>query len=82
MTEKPCAYLSVEDINTLCVWDQDDYYSEVNFDEFVRNSFSDMPPKLAIEWAARLETFAHMLRDYAENGQPAVCFPTTGTEGA
>lgn len=72
------ATLSIEDSDSIAVYDLND--SLINFADLVKESFIDMPPALACEWAAKLEMFAHMLRDYAENGQPAVCFPSSGTE--
>lgn len=81
MIEGLNVFLSIEDSKSLCLWDKTEMaYTDVDFDAFVRDSFIDMPSGLAIEWAAKLETFAHMLRDYAENGQPAVCFPLAGME--
>lgn len=84
MTQKLNAFLSLDDTDTICVWHEGGigYDAAIDFGDLVRHSFSDMPPKLAIEWAAKLEMFAHMLRDYAENGQPAVCFPAAGMEEA
>jgi hypothetical protein len=82
MIEGLNVFLSIEDSKSLCLWDKTEtVYADVDFDAFVRDSFIDMPPTLAIEWAAKLETFAYMLRTYAAEMQPAVCFPSSGMEG-